>query len=83
MLFRPVKRVLRQSYSLPFANWRLLMVDNSFLNRLLTLPTVLSAWLSPDRRWVAFEWYRVHENLDVFLVPADGSAPPVRAHPYP
>ncbi len=26
---------------------------------------------------MAFEWYRVHENMDVFLVPADGSAPPV------
>jgi dipeptidyl aminopeptidase/acylaminoacyl peptidase len=48
-----------------------------FLHQLLFLPEVLNARLSPDGRWVAFEWYRIHENLDVFVVPADGSAPPV------
>jgi dipeptidyl aminopeptidase/acylaminoacyl peptidase len=35
------------------------------------------ARLSPDSRWVAFDWYRIHENSDVFVVPSDGSAPPV------
>ncbi|MGW8251730.1 MAG: S9 family peptidase, partial [Anaerolineales bacterium] len=35
------------------------------------------ALLSPDGRWVAFVWYRIHENYDVFAVPADGSAPPL------
>ncbi len=53
------------------------MTDSSFIQQLLTLPTVLSARLSPDRRWVAFEWYRVHENVDVFLVPVDGGRAPV------
>ncbi|RME90581.1 MAG: S9 family peptidase, partial [Anaerolineae bacterium] len=48
-----------------------------FLHQLLSLPTVLYARLSPDGRWVAFVWYRIHENLDVFLTPTDGSAPPV------
>jgi dipeptidyl aminopeptidase/acylaminoacyl peptidase len=48
-----------------------------FLDQLLHLPTVLGAYLSPDQRWVAFEWYRVHENIDVFLAPVDGSAPPL------
>jgi dipeptidyl aminopeptidase/acylaminoacyl peptidase len=48
-----------------------------FLHQLLSLPTVLYARMSPDGRWVAFVWYRIHENLDVFAVPADGSAPPV------
>jgi dipeptidyl aminopeptidase/acylaminoacyl peptidase len=48
-----------------------------FLHQLLFLPEVWNARLSPDGRWVAFEWYRIHENLDVFLVPSDGSAPPV------
>jgi dipeptidyl aminopeptidase/acylaminoacyl peptidase len=47
------------------------------LDQLLHLPVVLSAYLSPDQRWIAFEWYRVHENVDVFLVPVDGSAPPL------
>ncbi len=53
------------------------MTSENFLQQLLTLPTVSQAVLSPDGRWVAFEWYRRHENLDVFLVPADGSRQPV------
>ena len=48
-----------------------------FLHQLLTLPTVVNALLSPDGRWVAFSWYRVHENVDVFLVPTDGSSKPI------
>ncbi len=53
------------------------MRDSQLIHQLLTLPTVYTPRLSPDRRWVAFVWYRVHENGDVFLVPADGSRPPV------
>jgi dipeptidyl aminopeptidase/acylaminoacyl peptidase len=51
--------------------------QDSFLHQLMTLPTVLEARLSPDKRWVAFTWYRLHENVDVFLVPSDGTQPPV------
>jgi dipeptidyl aminopeptidase/acylaminoacyl peptidase len=43
----------------------------------MTLPTVVQALLSPDGRWVAFMWYRIHEDTDVFVVPSDGSKPPV------
>ena len=50
--------------------------NNSFLHQLLSLPEVYAAQLSPDGKWVAFEWYRIHENLDVFIAPTDGSAPP-------
>jgi dipeptidyl aminopeptidase/acylaminoacyl peptidase len=53
------------------------MTQDSFLHQLMTLPTVEEARLSPDKRWVAFTWYRIHENIDVFLVPSDGSEPPV------
>lgn len=53
------------------------MEANPFLRQLLSLPTVLDAALSPDGRWLAFVWHRVHANLDVFVVPTDGSAPPV------
>ena len=53
------------------------MSPSSFLHQLLSLPTVQNARLSPDGRWVAFEWYRIHENDDVFVVPSDGSTPPV------
>ncbi len=49
----------------------------TFLQQLLSLPTVLDGHLSPDGRWVAFRWYRIHENVDVFLVPTDGSMPPM------
>src|SRR5512139_32381 len=52
------------------------MDHRDFLHQLMTLPTVLDARLSPDKRWVAFTWYRIHENIDVFLVPSDGSQPP-------
>ncbi len=50
---------------------------DSFLHQLLSLPKVFGARISPDGKWVAFEWYRIHDNLDVFIVPSDGSAPPV------
>ncbi|OGO38515.1 MAG: hypothetical protein A2W35_17355 [Chloroflexi bacterium RBG_16_57_11] len=49
----------------------------TFLGQLLSLPTVLYAKLSPDGKWVAFTWYRVHENVDVFIAPTDGSSLPV------
>jgi dipeptidyl aminopeptidase/acylaminoacyl peptidase len=51
-------------------------MSESFLQQLLSLPTVLYGDLSPDGRWVAFVWYRLHENMDVFFVPSDGSQPP-------
>jgi dipeptidyl aminopeptidase/acylaminoacyl peptidase len=54
-----------------------LMSNYDFLKQLMTLPTVVDARLSPDKRWVAFVWYRMHENFDVFLVPSDGSQPPI------
>ncbi len=45
-----------------------------FLHQLLSLPKVFNAQISPDGKWVAFDWYRIHENMDVFVVPTDGSA---------
>jgi dipeptidyl aminopeptidase/acylaminoacyl peptidase len=53
------------------------MDSDAFLDQLLSLPSVAHALLSPDGRWVAFAWYRIHENYDVFAVPTDGSAPPL------
>src|SRR5919202_308991 len=52
------------------------LATDRFLEQLLALPTVLAARLSPDGRFVAFSWYRIHENMDVFVVPSDGSAAP-------
>lgn len=53
------------------------MTTQNYLRQLLSLPTVERALMSPDRRWVAFQWYRIQENMDIFVVPADGSQPPV------
>jgi dipeptidyl aminopeptidase/acylaminoacyl peptidase len=53
------------------------MTNDPFLHQLMSLPTIGEARLSPDKKWVAFTWYRVHENYDVFLVPSDGSRTPV------
>ncbi len=53
------------------------MSNAAFLQQLLALPSVLHARMSPDRRWVAFVWYRAHPNIDVFVVPTDGSSPPL------
>jgi dipeptidyl aminopeptidase/acylaminoacyl peptidase len=53
------------------------MTKDTFLHQLMTLPTVLEGKLSPDKSWVAFTWYRIHENIDVFLVPSDGSQSPI------
>jgi len=53
------------------------MPNQTYLQQLLSLPTVEYARLSPDGRWVAFVWYHKHDNRDVFYVPADGSGPPV------
>lgn len=52
-------------------------MEDTFLEALLALPTIDEARLSPDRRWVAFTWERVGPASDVYLVPSDGSAPPV------
>ncbi|MBX0326715.1 prolyl oligopeptidase family serine peptidase [Oscillochloris sp. ZM17-4] len=53
-----------------------MMTDDTFLTQLLSLPSVERAELSPDRRWVAFAWYRVSRNIDIFVAPTDGSAAP-------
>jgi dipeptidyl aminopeptidase/acylaminoacyl peptidase len=53
------------------------MSNDTFLHQLMTLPTVEEARFSPDKRWVAFTWYRRHENVDIFLVPSDGSHEPI------
>jgi dipeptidyl aminopeptidase/acylaminoacyl peptidase len=53
------------------------MASPNFLQQLLSLPTVLMAQLSPDGAWVAFLWQRVHENVDVFVLPCDGTCEPV------
>jgi len=44
---------------------------------LLTIPAIYNYKISPNSRYVAFTWKNVHPNLDVFLVPTDGSRRPI------
>ena len=43
------------------------------LDALMTLPSLRSASVSPDKKHVAFVVNRLQENYDVFLIPLDGS----------
>lgn len=53
------------------------MPSATFLSQILSLPSVNTALLSPDRRWVAFEWEKRHGHKDIFFVPSDGTKPPL------
>jgi len=50
---------------------------NEFLQELMTIPNISSAEISPDGKKIAFMWSRINENIDVFVVPVDGSEEPV------
>ncbi len=53
-------------------------MSHDFLEALLTLPAMEEPKVSPDGRWVAWTWYRTGSAADVYAVPTDGSAPPLR-----
>ena len=50
---------------------------NEFLAELMTLPDIYGAKISPDGKLIAFMWYRINENFDIFIVPVDGAKDPV------
>jgi Tol biopolymer transport system component len=54
------------------------MTSDERLSALLDLPTLDFARISRDGRWAAWTWYRIGPAADVYAVPTDGSAPPVR-----
>lgn len=54
------------------------MDSESFLNALLTLPALYSPAISPDRKWIAWTWFRTAPTAEVYLAPTDGSAAPTR-----
>ncbi len=51
---------------------------DEFLDHLLALPWLVGELVSPDLAWVAWSWYGRGPAADVYVVPTDGSAPPVR-----
>ncbi|HET7480172.1 MAG TPA: alpha/beta fold hydrolase [Rubrobacteraceae bacterium] len=48
------------------------------LDALLSMPVLSGPVVSPDGRWVAWNWSRLGPATDVFAAPTDGSAPPLR-----
>ena len=49
-----------------------------FLDQLLSIPRIIGTpRVSPDGKYIAFNWANVNENVDVFVVPVDGAEPPV------
>jgi dipeptidyl aminopeptidase/acylaminoacyl peptidase len=51
--------------------------ENDFLEALLTIPAISNYRISPNSRYVAYTWKNVHPNLDIFLIPTDGSRRPI------
>jgi dipeptidyl aminopeptidase/acylaminoacyl peptidase len=54
------------------------MSAESFLNALLSLPSLEAPKISPDGQWAAWTWYRAGPAADVYAAPCDGSAGPLR-----
>ncbi|MFX0094467.1 MAG: hypothetical protein ACFFBD_22205, partial [Candidatus Hodarchaeota archaeon] len=52
------------------------MVD-TFLTNLFSLPLLSMIAVSPDGKYLAFNWMNVHPNIDVFYVPTDGRNDPI------
>lgn len=53
------------------------MDSEAFLACLLKVPSIPTAYLSPDGRWVAFDWQRRHANRDVFAIATTGLHQPL------
>ena len=51
--------------------------ENGFLDALLTIPAIYNYKISKNSRYVAYTWKNAHPNLDVFLVPTEGSRRPI------
>ncbi len=51
--------------------------ENNFLEALLTIPAIYNYKISKDSKYVAYTWKNVHPNLDVFLVPTNGTKRPI------
>lgn len=54
------------------------MNSETYLDALLTLPTMRSTQVSPDGAWAAWSWFGVGLAADVYAAPTDGSAEPVQ-----
>ena len=51
-------------------------MKNSFLEALLSVPAIYTRHISKDGKHVAYAWKNINPNLDVFVVPTDGTSGP-------
>jgi len=61
------------------------MDPESYLDALLNLPGMVISQsrmvgpkLSPDKKWLAWSWYRTGPAADVYVAPVDGACAPIR-----
>lgn len=54
------------------------MDDATYLDALLTLPTIANAQVSRDGRWIAWTWFNAGPTADVYVAATDGSGAPTR-----
>jgi len=54
------------------------MVQEEFVDALLSLPRMRGPEASPDGHWVAWTWTGLGPAADVYAAPTDGTSPPVR-----
>ncbi|MBC8233119.1 S9 family peptidase [bacterium] len=54
------------------------MKPTEYLDALLSLPGMSQPMVSWDGKWVAWTWFRAGPAADVYVAPADGSAPPTQ-----
>jgi dipeptidyl aminopeptidase/acylaminoacyl peptidase len=54
------------------------MRAHEYLDAMLSLPRLAAARVSPDGAWVAWTWFHTAPAAEVYVAPANGSAPPTR-----
>lgn len=66
------------------------MNREQYLDALLGLPGIVNSQsrmvspkVSPDKKWVAWSWYRTGPAADVYVAPTDGSSAPIRLSETP
>jgi dipeptidyl aminopeptidase/acylaminoacyl peptidase len=66
------------------------MNPEQYLDALLSLPGMVNSQsrmvgpkVSPDKKWIAWSWYRTGPTADVYVAPVDGSSAPIRLSETP
>jgi Tol biopolymer transport system component len=54
------------------------MNPEQYLDALLSLPGMVNPQVSPNKKWVAWTWFRTGPAADVYAAPVDCSSAPIR-----